>query len=88
MPERRFVFAGILQRLAEREIEMQARLVVKIVALQLPLHRGDVVGVETHGLEVGPGSSTPSPQPGSMPMARRYARSRGSGIPVVLSAWP
>ena len=36
------VLAGILLRLAQREFEMQALVVVQAAMPQLPLHRGDV----------------------------------------------
>ena len=47
------VLAGILLRLAEREFEMQALVVIQAAMPQLPLHRGDVAGIEAHGLQVG-----------------------------------
>ena len=47
------VLAAVLERLAEREIQVQPVLVFEVRALQLRPHRGDVGIVETEGLEVG-----------------------------------
>ena len=53
MLERLRVFVGILQRLADREFEMQAILRAEVAALQLLAHRLQLIGVEAEGLQVG-----------------------------------
>src|SRR6185436_2736936 len=50
--ERRRVFAHVFERLAEREMEMEAVVVGEIFALDLRTHGGDVIGREAEGLEV------------------------------------
>ena len=58
--ERRRIVTRILQRLAQREAEMQALVVIQIQSLQLRAHRCDIGLVEAHGLQVGqapPGTS-------------------------------
>ena len=42
-----------MQRLAERELELEPVVFVEIAALQRGLHRGHVVVVEVHGLQIG-----------------------------------
>ena len=53
VPERFLRHARVFQRLAQRELEMQARVVIQVIALQLGAHRHDVGRVEAHGLEIG-----------------------------------
>ena len=51
--ERRRVVAGILQRLAQGEVQVQAVLVRKIGARALRTHHRHVVVAEAEGLQVG-----------------------------------
>ena len=53
MRERIGVFGAILQRLAQREIEMEAMLGVEIITKELRAHRRDLVVAEAEGLEIG-----------------------------------
>ncbi len=57
MAEGRFIRFAILLRLAEREMEVEDILALRLAiagqGFERALHRGDVGGVELHGLEVG-----------------------------------
>ena len=50
--ERRRVVLEVLERLAEREVEVHAVLEPEVVTQELRAHRGDVVLAETEGLQV------------------------------------
>src|SRR5256885_14122230 len=44
--------SGILERLAERELELQAIVVPEVLPRQLRLHGRDIAGAEAEGLQV------------------------------------
>lgn len=87
MRERIGVVGAILQRLAEREIEMETMFCVDVRTNELRAHRRDLVVVETEGLEIG---ETPV-RLSEAGIERDAAPVGGDGFvltPAVFSAWP
>jgi hypothetical protein len=85
------VLVAVFQRLAQREVQVQAVLGVQVAALQLRAHPGDVGIVEAEGLEVGqapPGIAEARFERGAAPVGGDRALRVAGGLQCVPQAQP
>ena len=88
MGERLVAAAEVVERLAQRELEVEAVIVLQAVALKRLLHRRDVVFGEPNRLEVGQAPPRFAERRVEVDRPAVSMRSPSVSRPTVFSMWP